>query len=128
MEREGFADRVIYSSFNHYSIQKIRELAPKAQTAWLFSDVILDIEKRAAENQIDALHPAVYHMKMADRMERYLNSGRKIRVWTVNKEKDLRLFMEKKVDAVITNYPDKAIAIRKEIQDAERETIIPVGH
>ena len=128
VEREGFADRVIYSSFNHYSIQKIRELAPKAQTAWLFSDVILDIEKRAAENQIDALHPAVYHMKMADRMERYLNSGRKIRVWTVNKEKDLRLFMEKKVDAVITNYPDKATAIRKEIQDAERETIIPVGH
>ena len=120
VDREKFKDRVIYSSFNHYSIRKIQELVPEAETAWLFSDVILDVEKRAAENHIDALHPAVYHMKMADLADRYLNSGLKVRVWTVNKEKDMRLFMEKNAEAVITNYPDKALQIRKEIQNPER--------
>ena len=59
-------------------------------------------------------------MKMADLADRYLNSGLKVRVWTVNKEKDMRLFMEKNAEAVITNYPDKALQIRKEIQNAER--------
>ena len=35
-------DRVIYSSFNHYSIKKIKNLDEKANTALLFGDVILD--------------------------------------------------------------------------------------
>ncbi|MFR2837377.1 MAG: glycerophosphodiester phosphodiesterase family protein, partial [[Clostridium] nexile] len=40
----GMEERVIYSSFNHYSVQKVRELDSKAETAYLYSDVILDVE------------------------------------------------------------------------------------
>lgn len=36
VRRMGMEDRVIYSSFNHYSIQKIRGLSADAQTAYLF--------------------------------------------------------------------------------------------
>ena len=39
--------RVIYSSFNHYSVQKIKELDQKAETAYLYSDVILNVENYA---------------------------------------------------------------------------------
>ena len=45
----GMEERVIYSSFNHYSVQKIRELDSKAETAYLYSDVILDVENYAKE-------------------------------------------------------------------------------
>ena len=38
-------DRVIYSSFNHYSIEEVRRLDPAAETAYLFSDVIFEVEK-----------------------------------------------------------------------------------
>ena len=39
----GMQDRVIYSSFNHYSILKVREIDPEAQTAFLYSDGTYDI-------------------------------------------------------------------------------------
>lgn len=56
--------RVIYSSFNHYSIQKILEQDIHAETAYLFSDVTLNMEKYAKETGVKGLHPAVYHLKM----------------------------------------------------------------
>lgn len=102
----GMEDRVIYSSFNHYSIQKVLEQNSHAETAYLFSDVILNVEKYAKETGVKGLHPAVYHLKMADFLETYLKSGLKVRVWTVNNKKDIKMFMDAGVDAVITNYPD----------------------
>lgn len=47
--------------------------------------------------------------KMADFLETYLNSGLKVRVWTVNNKEDMKMFMDVGVDAVITNYPDLAL-------------------
>lgn len=102
----GMEDRVIYSSFNHYSIQKVLEQNSHAETAYLFSDVILNVEKYAKETGVKGLHPAVYHLKMTDFLETYLKSGLKVRVWTVNNKKDIKMFMDAGVDAVITNYPD----------------------
>ena len=99
-------DRIIYSSFNHYSIQKILEQDIHAETAYLFSDVTLNMEKYAKETGVKGLHPAVYHLKMADFLETYLKSGLKVRVWTVNNKEDMKMFMDAGVDAVITNYPD----------------------
>ena len=104
----GMEDRVIYSSFNHYSIQKVLEQNSDAETAYLFSDVPLNMEKYAKDTGVKGLHPAVYHLKMADFLETYLNSGLKVRVWTVNKKEDMKMFMDAGVDAVITNYPDLA--------------------
>ena len=99
-------DRVIYSSFNHYSVQKILEQDIHAETAYLFSDVLLNMEKYAKQTGVKGLHPAVYHLKMADFLETYLKSGLKVRVWTVNNKEDMKMFMDARVDAVITNYPD----------------------
>ena len=113
-------ERVIYSSFNHYSVQKIRSLDNKAETAYLYSDVILDVEKYAADTGVDGLHPAVYHLYMSDFLERYKASGIKVRVWTVNKESDMKKFIEEDLEAIITNYPDTAVVVRKQVQDAQR--------
>ena len=114
----GMEDRVIYSSFNHYSVQKIRSLDRDAQTAYLYSDVMLDVEKYAEETGVQGLHPAVYHMYMSDFMKRYKDSGMKVRVWTVNEERDMKKFIEEELEAVITNYPDRALAVRKQVEHA----------
>lgn len=110
----GMQKRVIYSSFNHYSVQKIKELDPEAVTAYLYSDVILNIEQYAKDSGVCGLHPAVYHLKMADFLERYLDSGLAVRVWTVNSRSDMRMFIKTGVDAIITNKPDIALRIREE--------------
>lgn len=107
-------DRVIYSSFNHYSIQKILEQDIHAETAYLFSDVTLNMERYAKNTGVKGLHPAVYHLKMADFLETYLKSGLKVRVWTVNNKEDMKMFMDAGVDAVITNYPKVCVELREE--------------
>lgn len=108
--------KVIYSSFNHYSVQKIRKIQPQAKTAYLYSDVFLNIEKYAQDTGVDGIHPAVYHMKMADFAEKYKNSQLKVRVWTVNDEKDMERFISEGYEAIITNYPDKGIRVRNGIE------------
>lgn len=115
VQKMGLEDRVIYSSFNHYSVQKVKQLCPKAETAYLYSDVILDIEKYAKDTDVDGLHPALYHVKMADFLKRYQNSGLCVRVWTVNEEEDIRFLIEQRVDAIITNEPKKALQILEEM-------------
>jgi len=115
VQETGMHDRVIYSSFNHHSIAKIKEIDSTAETAWLFSDVILNVEQYAKANGVEGLHPAVYHMYMSDFMKRWNESGEKVRVWTVNNEKDMKNFIQHDLEAVITNYPDVALRVRREV-------------
>ena len=113
----GMENRVIYSSFNHYSIEEVRRLDPSAETAYLFSDVIYMVERYAAGRGVKGLHPALWHVKMADFLNDYLKSGLAVRVWTVNCPEDLQMLMERGVDAVITNDPRLAVKVRDEIGD-----------
>lgn len=114
-EEMGLNDRVIYSSFNHGSIVKIRKLAPQAKTAILYSDVLVNTVEYAENLGVNAIHPAVYHMRMADFMEEWVKSNLDVNVWTVNESKDMKEFMQAGVHAVITNFPDKAVAVRETI-------------
>lgn len=116
VKEAGMEDRVIYSSFNHYSIKKILELNPHAECAFLYSDVILNVDKYAKNAGVCGLHPAVYHLKMAEFLKEYQESGLKVRVWTVNKKEDMEKFIKADLEAVITNYPDKALEIRNALQ------------
>lgn len=110
----GLEDRVIYSSFNHYSIQEIQRIVPQAETAYLFNDVILDMPGYARKNGVDGLHPAMYHMQMPGFLEEYQKSGLNLRVWTVDREEELKMLFSAGVTAVITNVPDVAVKVRRE--------------
>ena len=114
VKKTKMEDLVIYSSFNHYSIRKIKEIVSQAETAYLYSDVILQIDKYAKNEGVNGLHPAVYHVKMAHFLKEYLQSGLKVRVWTVNQESDMKMLIDSGITAIITNYPDKARMIREE--------------
>lgn len=114
-------DRVIYSSFNHYSIQQMKKIVPEAETAYLYSDVILNVAEYAKNTKVDGLHPAVYHVKMADFLKEYLGSNLNVRVWTVNEKADMKWLIDAGVTAIITNYPDMAVQIKKEAEAYEHQ-------
>ena len=118
VKEEELEDRIIYSSFNHYSVQKIKELAPEAETAYLIGDVMLNVAEYTKNTGIKGLHPALFHVKMADFLKEYKESGIALRVWTVNDKDQIRWLIDEGVDAVITNYPDRGLEARSE---AERE-------
>ena len=116
VKASGMEDKVSYSSFNHYSIQQIKKIVPDAETAYLYSDVILNVEYYAKKTGVDGLHPAVYHVKMADFLKEYLDSGLNVRVWTVNEKEDMEWLIRAGVTAIITNYPDKAVQIKEKVE------------
>ena len=107
----GFSDRVIYSSFNHYTIKHIREIAPEAKLGFLYADGTIDMPSYAIKHGVQALHPALYNIQFPGFIEECRQRGLAVNVWTVNDEEHLGLCCKAGVDAIITNYPDKAFEI-----------------
>lgn len=114
--RMGMLDKVIFSSFNHYSIRKLRELDSSVETGILYSDVLCDIGAYCKNVGADALHPIYCHRYMDSIWKEYMKCGIPLHIWTVNEEEDMKFFMENQTDAIITNYPAKAIEVRKTVK------------
>lgn len=104
-------EQVIYSSFNHYSVEKIKQLCPSAHTGFLYADGTLDMAAYAAKHQVEALHPSVVNTQYIDLISDCRENGIKLHVWTVNDQQDMKRMVQLGVDAVITNYPDVAYEI-----------------
>lgn len=107
----GMKDRVIYSSFNHYTILKVKELDNEAMTGFLYSDGIIDMPSYASKYEVNALHPATYNLQYEGFMEECIKRDIDVNVWTVNSDEDISLAINKGVTSIITNYPDKVIKI-----------------
>ncbi|MBQ1848254.1 MAG: glycerophosphodiester phosphodiesterase [Clostridia bacterium] len=110
-------DRVIYSSFLHYALYDMKRIDPDAFTAPLHGGELFEPWNYAKTFGAKAIHP---HLGPVFGIENYVSdchkAGIRIHPWTVDAEEDLRKMFELGVDAVITNRPDVALAIRKEIQ------------
>ena len=110
--RMGMEDRIIYSSFNHYSLLRVKEIDNRAVCGLLFSDVLVRPWNYAREVGVEALHP---HYGQTIFFEDFCRSaheaGLAVNVWTVNFEKDMKRVIELGCDMMITNYPDRARAL-----------------
>ena len=108
VERMGWKDRVIYSSFNHETLRRIRELDAEARTGVLYADGLVDPAAYGRALGANALHPALYNLQYPGFFEACAQYGLDVNVWTVNSEEHLRMCRREGIHAVITNYPDKA--------------------
>ena len=104
----GMEGKIIYSSFNHYSAMKMKELNPEARVGLLYADGFQNVPSYAAKLGADALHPALYNLQYPDFLEECRKRGLLLHVWTVDEEEDIRRLVEAGIDAVITNRPDVA--------------------
>ena len=105
---EGFEKRVIYSSFNHYSIQKLKSIDSEAKTGFLYSDGPIDMTGYARKYGVEALHPAFYNLRFPGFVEACRDSGLDLNVWTVNNDAYIRKCVELGIHGIITNYVEKA--------------------
>ncbi len=106
VHEEGMQDRVIYSSFNHYSVLKIREIDPQAKIAFLAMDGPIDFVNYAKSHGVDAIHPWFVNLRYPGLIEDAVKAGIEINVWTVNTRQEVAFAMQKGVHALITNDPD----------------------
>ena len=104
---EGFENRVIYSSFNHYSILEIQKLDPQAKTAFLYADGALNMPEYGRDHHVNALHPDKVNLRYPDFVEKTRKYGLDVNVWTVNTEEDIRKCLDYRVHGIIGNYPDR---------------------
>ncbi|WP_409022654.1 glycerophosphodiester phosphodiesterase [Dellaglioa sp. P0083] len=104
---------LLYSSFNPNSIRRMQKINPDAEFASLFQFKIKESRQLAKHHLITSLHPDVTWLR-----ERHGLFWPKllIRPWTVNSVKDMTYCFKKKYDAIFTDYPAKAIEVRKDIQ------------
>ncbi len=103
----GMEKRVIYSSFNHYSMMHIKELDAQAKIGFLYADGYIDMPLYGKKYHADALHPALYNLSYKDFISQCKEQGLKLHVWTVNEEADMKALAEAGIDAIITNEPGK---------------------
>lgn len=105
--------KVIISSFNHYSILKMKKLAPNLKYGLLTDAWIINSGKYVKDLKINCLHPS--YENMTEEIVKEIKSYQiEINVYTVDNEKDIRDMLNKKVDIIIGNFPDLALKIRDE--------------
>ncbi|NMI06921.1 glycerophosphodiester phosphodiesterase [Paenibacillus sp. SZ31] len=108
VEKYGMSDRIIWSSFNHYSVQKIKLLEPDSQTALLCGGGILVTGEQCEKVGAEALHPSVHMLRYPSLVEDCNKRGILIRPWTVTNDEEIKLAENIEVDSVIVNRIDWA--------------------
>ena len=106
-------DRVFYSSFDHLALRDLLAFNPDAKVAPLYSETMLDAWDYAARLHADGIHPSYKQLFVfSDYLQRCHDLGISVRVWTVDDPDAIRALLAMGVDAIITNTPDVALAIR----------------
>lgn len=98
-------EKVIISSFNHYTILRMRELAPALKYGFLSETWIIDAGKYCHEHGVACYHPMFRSLtqEVVAELKQY---GLEINTYTVNTEEDVRDLAAKGIDAVIGNFPE----------------------
>jgi len=113
VEKNYDKNKILYSSFNHESVLKIKNYDKDAYLGFLYADGILDVVNYAKKYEVMALHPALYNIQYDGYLKECREKNIDINVWTVNEEKYMLMCLESGVTSIITNYPDVAINVRE---------------
>lgn len=105
-------ERVIISSFNHYSLVDSFRLAPCIETAPLYRDGLFMPWVYASAIQSKGIHPS-YQVANNEIIKQSLYHGIKVRPFTINDEKEMKRLFEVGCTAIITDEPAKAAQLRK---------------
>lgn len=115
----GMDDRVRLSSFNHYTLRNLRSLGAEQPLGALLTDRLFKPWRYASWLDVDAIHPSVNHCTAA-LVSRSHARGLAVCVWTANAERDIRRLLSLGVDAIMTDVPALALALRDESPLAAR--------
>lgn len=101
-------ERIIYSSFNHYTLKTLKELDSSVRTGLLYEDGWINVPAYGNNIGVNALHPAAYLLQYPDFLKDCKKYNLPLHVWTVNTKEHMEKLMKLGVDAIITDFPDIA--------------------
>jgi len=109
----GMTDRIILSSFNHYSIVYCYRLAPEIETAPLFSEGLYMPWVYAQSIGAKSMHPK-YTIAKTKLIQESQACGIAVRPYTVNKEKEMQRLFAACCSAFITDDPLLARKVKEQ--------------
>jgi glycerophosphoryl diester phosphodiesterase len=113
VRRRGAARRVIFSSFNHYSLVELKRLAPEMAIGLLYMGALVEPWHYAARLGAEALHP-VHFTVFPEFVAGAHGAGVQVNAWTCDSPADIGRMLASGVDAIITNDVPLAVKMREE--------------
>lgn len=104
----GLLDRVVFSSFNHFSLANLRDRVQPGNIGLLYADGLYDPWIYAGWFGAGALHPHVRVLQQPHYLWLCHEAGIKVHTWTVDEPEDIEHLVSQGVDAIVTNFPDVA--------------------
>ena len=108
----GMKGRIVYSSFNHYTIARLRQLDPEAQLGLLYMSGLYEPWNYAKQVGAQYIHPIYFNLMLPGLAQGCAENGIGINAWTVDDPQMIGLCLQGGAN-VITNKPDLAVELRK---------------
>ncbi|MGI6333463.1 MAG: glycerophosphodiester phosphodiesterase [Saccharofermentanales bacterium] len=105
----GLESRVLYSSFNHFTLRRIKKINAGAKIGVLIYAWICCPKNYCLALQATAYHPHASFLKTSDGKKCAAclrKAGIDVNVWTVDDEKEMQACCVQGVTGIITNRPD----------------------
>ncbi|MNP20247.1 cytoplasmic glycerophosphodiester phosphodiesterase [compost metagenome] len=102
----GMDERVVLSSFNHYSLVYCKSLAPEIRTGILYMEGLYCPWDYASSVGADALH-ANHFAVLPEFVTEATAHGKDYHPFTVNTTDRMQALIDAGVAGIITDYPDK---------------------
>lgn len=116
LEREkGMEGRIIYSSFNHYTIANVLALDPKARTGLLYTSGLYQPWTYARSVGATHIHPYYPSILLPGLPEGCTENNVGINAWTINDPQIMEHCVKCGV-GIITDEPDVAVKVRSSLQ------------
>jgi len=113
VRRMGMLERVWFSSFKPYALYWIRQQEPSVPCGLLYSPLTFGSRLLAPVTPHEALHP--HHSLVRESLVRRAHRrGLRVVTWTVDDEDKAKRFAEWGVDVIITNEPERLLALWSE--------------
>ena len=103
----GMLDRVVFSSFNHYSLANLRGRVGPESLALLISDGLYEPWLYAKSFGAGAINPDYRALQTPGYVWYAHEAGIEVNTWTINNEDTARWAAGLGVDAIITNLSDQ---------------------
>lgn len=115
-EQYHLQERIIFSSFHGQSLLRMKEVSSTAPCGLLTNGKLVKPEQTIEELGLQALHPLFLRLN-AKVMKEMQAKGIQINPYTPNTVGALSWLISKNVTSVITNFPERAMALRRVIQN-----------
>ncbi|NUU61591.1 glycerophosphodiester phosphodiesterase [Paenibacillus agri] len=111
MRENHFENESVVQSLNYEIVQQVKAAAPDLQVGYIMFAGVPDMGRIAADFVV--MEEYMVKESVIASAKRY---HKPIYVWTVNDKDNMRRFFSMGVDGIITDYPEDAISIEKEIR------------